>query len=330
MKAIVCEQRGPVETLDLKLEDVQEPRAREGEVLIDVEVCGVCRTDLHVIEGDLPIAKNPITPGHQVIGRRRDTGERVGVPWLHRSCGACRWCEAGQENLCDTPAFTGYHVDGGYAEAVAADPAFTYPIPEGLDPERTAPLLCAGVIGYRAFRRSNAKPGCRLGLYGFGASAHIVIQIARHYGCEVFVMTRGDEHRNLARSLGAAWVGDATEPPPRRLDSAILFAPAGEIVPAALSALDKGATLACAGIHLSDIPPLKYREHLFDERTLTSVTANTREDGRELLRLAVEIPIETSIELFPLEAAKEALIKLKNDGIRGAAVLRIRDLPRDR
>lgn len=323
MKAIVCEQRGPVETLKLELRDLPEPRPQAGEILVDVEVCGVCRTDLHVLEGDLPIAKNPIIPGHQVVGRRRDTGERVGVPWLHRSCGKCRWCVENRENLCDNPQFTGYHVDGGYAEVIAADPAFTYPIPEGLDSERAAPLLCAGVIGYRAFRRSNAKPGCRLGLYGFGASAHIVIQIARHFGCEVFVMTRAEEHRNLARSLGATWVGDAIEPPPDRLDSAILFAPAGEIVPAALSALDKGGTLACAGIHLSEIPPLDYQEHLFEERTLTSVTANTREDGCELFRLAAEIPIETSVEVFPLEGAQEALSKLKRDGVRGAAVLRV-------
>jgi propanol-preferring alcohol dehydrogenase len=324
VRAIVCNERGPIETLKFETRNLPEPEPREGEVLIDVEVCGVCRTDLHVIEGDLPIAKNPIVPGHQVVGRRRDTGERVGVPWLHRSCGVCRWCQAGNENLCDMPVFTGYHVDGGYAEVVVADPAFTYPIPEDLDPEGAAPLLCAGVIGYRAYRRSNARPGCRLGLYGFGASAHIVIQIARYFGCEVFVMTRGEKHRDLARSLGAKWVGDATESPPSRLDSAILFAPAGEIVPAALAALDKGGTLACAGIHLSNIPPLEYHKHLFDERTLTSVTANTREDGRELFRLAAEIPIHTSVEVYPLEAAPEALIKLKNDGIQGAAVLRIR------
>lgn len=321
MRAVVCGQRGPIESLQLGVREVPEPTPEPGEVLVDVEVCGVCRTDLHVIEGDLPVAKDPVIPGHQVIGRRRDTGERVGVPWLHRSCVRCRWCVEDKENLCDEPQFTGYHVDGGYAEVVAADPAFTYPISDDLQPERAAPLLCAGVIGYRAYLRSGARPGCRLGLYGFGASAHIVIQVARHFGCQVFVMTRGEGHRELARSLGAAWAGDATESPPTRLDSAILFAPAGEIVPAALAALDKGGTLACAGIHLSDIPPLEYQTHLFDERTLTTVTANTREDGRELLRLAAEIPIKTSIEVFPLEAAHEALTKLKNDGIQGAAVL---------
>lgn len=324
MRAVVCEGRGPVETLDLRVRDLPEPTPRQGEVLVDVEVCGVCRTDLHVLEGDLPVAKNPIVPGHQVVGVRRDSGERVGVPWLHRACGTCRWCRQGAENLCDTPEFTGYHIDGGYAEVVVADPAFAYAIPDGLPSEHVAPLLCAGIIGYRAYIRSRARPGCRLGLYGFGASAHIVIQIARYFGCEVFVMTRGERHRELARTLGAAWVGDAMGAPPLRLDSAILFAPAGEIVPVALAALDKGGTLACAGIHLSDIPSLNYQRHLFNERTITSVTANTREDGRELLRLAAEIPIQTSVEVFPLEQAKEALVKLKTDGIHGAAVLRVR------
>lgn len=321
MRAVVCDHRGPIESLDLSVREVAEPTPRRGEVLVDVEVCGVCRTDLHVLEGDLPTAKNPIIPGHQVIGIRRDTGERVGVPWLHRSCGACRWCRENRENLCDSPEFTGYDVDGGYAEVVAADPAFVYAISDDLPSEHAAPLLCAGIIGYRAFRRSGARAGCRLGLYGFGASAHIVIQVARHFGCEVFVMTRGERHRELARSLGAVWVGEGTEPPPTQLDSAILFAPAGEIVPAALAALDKGGTLACAGIHLSTITSLEYHTHLFNERTLTSVTANTRDDGRELFRLAAEIPIETSVETFPLDAAKEALMKLKGDGIQGAAVL---------
>ncbi|GIV01249.1 MAG: alcohol dehydrogenase [Fimbriimonadales bacterium] len=323
MRAVLVSSRGPVEDLPLTVTEAPEPIPTGSEVVVDVEVCGVCRTDLHVLEADLPVAKNPIIPGHQVIGRRRDTGERVGVAWLWSSCGRCRWCVSERENLCDEPTFTGYHKNGGYAESVVARPEFLYPIPETLDAAHTAPLLCAGIIGYRAFKRSGAVPGCKLGLYGFGASAHIVIQIARHYDCRVFVMTRGEKHQRLAANLGAAWVGGAYDLPPERLDAAILFAPAGEIVPVALEALDKGGTLASAGIHLSDIPNLQYQKHLFHEKTLTSVTANTREDGRELLKLAAEIPLRTSVEVFPLERAKEALVKLKTDGIEGAAVLAI-------
>ncbi len=323
MRAVLVSSRGPVEDLPLTVTEAPEPIPTGSEVVVDVEVCGVCRTDLHVLEADLPVAKNPIIPGHQVIGRRRDTGERVGVAWLWSSCGRCRWCVSERENLCDEPTFTGYHKNGGYAESVVARPEFLYPIPETLDAAHTAPLLCAGIIGYRAFKRSGAVPGCKLGLYGFGASAHIVIQVARHYDCRVFVMTRGEKHQRLAANLGAAWVGGAYDLPPERLDAAILFAPAGEIVPVALEALDKGGTLASAGIHLSDIPNLQYQKHLFHEKTLTSVTANTREDGRELLKLAAEIPLRTSVEVFPLERAKEALVKLKTDGIEGAAVLAI-------
>ncbi|HWP30648.1 MAG TPA: zinc-dependent alcohol dehydrogenase family protein [Fimbriimonadales bacterium] len=323
MKAMVCKRKAYVEEHPLELMEVPEPSPPEDSILIDVEVCGVCRTDLHVIEGELPVVKEPVIPGHQVIGRRIDTGERVGVAWLHKSCGECRYCKRGDENLCDSPLFTGYHVDGGYAEKVAAHPDFIYPIPEGLPSLQAAPLICAGIIGYRVFVRSRAKKGSRLALYGFGASAHIVIQIALHFGCEVFVITRGEKHRALAKEMGASWVGDASERPPVKFDSAILFAPAGELVPLALEALDKGGTLACSGIYMSQIPPLDYTEHLFQERTLTSVTANTRQDGYELFRLAVEIPIRTHVEEFPLESANDALVRLKNDEIRGAAVLRV-------
>jgi propanol-preferring alcohol dehydrogenase len=258
------------------------------------------------------------------VGVRRDTGERVGVAWLHRTCGACRFCERGEENLCIAPTFTGYHVDGGFAETVAAYPEFVYSIPEGVPGLQVAPLLCAGIIGYRAFKRSQAKKGSRVGLYGFGSSAHIVIQIAKHFGCEVFVMTRGEKHRQLAREMGATWVGDAYEKPPVALDSAILFAPVGELVPPALEALDRGGVLACAGIYVTDIPGLNYQQHLFQEKTLTSVTANTRSDGKELLQLAREIPLRTHVEEFPLAEANEALLKLKRDGIQGSAVLRVR------
>jgi propanol-preferring alcohol dehydrogenase len=324
MKAMVCTRRAPVEEAPLTLCEVEEPIPAENQVLVDVEYCGVCRTDLHVIEGDLPVAKDPVIPGHQVVGVRRDTGERVGVAWLHRTCGACRFCERGEENLCIAPTFTGYHVDGGFAETVAAYPEFVYSIPEGVPGLQVAPLLCAGIIGYRAFKRSQAKKGSRVGLYGFGSSAHIVIQIAKHFGCEVFVMTRGEKHRQLAREMGATWVGDAYEKPPVALDSAILFAPVGELVPPALEALDRGGVLACAGIYVTDIPGLNYQQHLFQEKTLTSVTANTRSDGKELLQLAREIPLRTHVEEFPLAEANEALLKLKRDGIQGSAVLRVR------
>ncbi|MEM4409136.1 MAG: zinc-dependent alcohol dehydrogenase family protein [Candidatus Caldarchaeum sp.] len=320
---MVCTRRAPIEERPLVLLDVEDPILAEGKVLVDVEYCGVCRTDLHVIEGDLPVAKEPIIPGHQVVGFRRDTCERVGVAWLHRTCGVCRFCLRGNENLCEMPTFTGYHVDGGFAETLAVYPDFIYPLPEGLSGLQAAPLLCAGIIGYRAFKRSRAEEGSRLGLYGFGSSAHIVIQIAKHKGCEVFVMTRGEKHRQLARELGATWVGDAYEPPPTLLDCAIVFAPVGELVPRALESLDRGGVLACAGIYMSDIPSLDYERHLFQERTLTSVTANTRRDGVELLKLAVEIPIETHVEEFPLAEANEALLRLKRDGIQGSAVLRV-------
>jgi propanol-preferring alcohol dehydrogenase len=271
-----------------------------------------------------------VIPGHEVVGRVERVGpgireprpgSRVGVAWLHRSCGHCRFCVRDAENLCLDPVFTGWDVDGGYAEHVVAPADFVYPLPEEVDPIEIAPLLCAGIIGYRAYVRSNARPGARLGLYGFGGSAHIVMQIARHRGCRVFVFSRGGEHRDHALALGAEWIGDSFARPPEPLDAAILFAPAGDLVPAALASLDRGGTLAIAGIHLSDVPPLDYRRHLFEERELRSVTANTREDGRELLRLGLEIPIRTTVQRYPLERANQALQDLKHDRIRGAAVL---------
>jgi propanol-preferring alcohol dehydrogenase len=307
---------------------VPEPGA--GEVLVRVEACGVCRTDLHVVEGELAPQRPEIVPGHQIVGRiercgdgvtslRR--GDRVGVAWLARSCGRCRFCARGDENLCEAPRFTGWHVDGGFAEYAVAAADFVYPLGDALAPRDVAPLLCAGIIGYRAFARSRVKPGGRLGLWGFGASAHIVIQIARHRGCEVFAFSRAPEHAAFARSLGAAWAGGSFEAPPAPLDAAIVFAPAGELVPAALERLDRGGTLALAGIHMSDVPRLDYQRHLFQERTVTSVTANTRADGRALLALAAEIPIRTETTLYPLARANEALADLAGDRIRGAAVL---------
>lgn len=332
MKAMQVEGRKPVEQKPLELVELPVPEPQVGEVLIRVEVCGICRTDLHVIEGELPIHKNPVIPGHQVVGRieslgpdarRFKVGDRIGVAWLYRSCGDCSYCHRGNENLCENPCFTGYDVDGGYAEYMVAPEGFIYPLPKDLPAHQVAPLLCGGIIGFRALRRSNIKNGERLGLYGFGASAHVVIQVARHWDCEVFVCTRGERHRKLAEELGAAWVGEASDRPPKKLNGAILFAPAGELVPVALEALDKGGTLALAGIHMTDIPSLNYGKHLFQERCIQSVTANTRQDGEELLRLAREIPIQTHTELFPLERANEALMQLKHDGIQGAGVLQI-------
>jgi propanol-preferring alcohol dehydrogenase len=295
-----------------------------------VRVCGVCRTDLHVVLGDLPPRRAGVIPGHEVVGvvdrlgpgaRRFRQGDRIGVAWLHRACGRCRFCARGAENLCLDPLFTGWDVDGGYAQYVVAPEDFVYALPAGLGDRELAPLLCAGIIGYRAWLRSGARRGGRLGLFGFGGSAHIVIQIARHFGCEVFVFSRGERHQALARELGASWVGGSEERAPTPLDAAILFAPVGELVPPALEALDRGGVLAVAGIHLTDVPPLDYARHLFQERELRSVTANTRADGEALLRLAAEIPIRTHTIPYPLEAGAQALLDLAQDRIRGAAVL---------
>jgi alcohol dehydrogenase, propanol-preferring len=332
MRAMVLEAPAPAEASPLRLEERPPPEPGAGEVLVRVEVCGVCRTDLHVVEGDLPPRRPRVVPGHEVVGRvarlgagaqRFRDGERVGVAWLHRSCGRCRFCKRGAENLCLDPRFTGWEVDGGYQELIVAPEAFCYALPDELDAHTLAPLLCAGIIGYRAYVRSGIRPGGRLGLYGFGGSAHLVIQIARHHDVSVYVVSRGERHQSLARSLGATWVGTAGERPPEPLDAAILFAPAGEIVPAALEALDRGGALAVAGIHLSEVPALDYARHLFQERELRSVTANTRADGESLLRLAREVPLRAHTVAYPLARANEALVDLKQDRIRGAAVLEL-------
>src|SRR5262245_23628548 len=332
MRAMSLRAPRPVESRPLEAIEKPAPDPGPDEVRVAVEVCGVCRTDLHLVEGELAPRRAGVVPGHQVVGRVEARGssakrfreaDRVGVAWLRRSCGVCRFCASGRENLCLAPQFTGWDADGGYAERVTVPEAFAYPLPAALSPEQTAPLLCAGIIGYRAYVRSRIQPGGRLGLYGFGGSAHIVIQIARHHGCQVFVVTRGGVHRELAESLGAAWVGEAGETPPKPLDGAILFAPAGNLVPVALAALDRGATLAIACIHLSPIPSLDYAAHLFHERSLCSVTANTRADGEALLALAAEIPIRTHLQPYALEAANEALVDLKHDRVRGSALLRI-------
>ena len=301
------------------------PATAEGEVLVRVSACGVCRTDLHVVEGDLPLKRVPITPGHQIVGTIEGTGQRVGIAWLHRTCGRCQFCLSGRENLCVDAEFTGWTRNGGFAEFVTAPADFVYPLPDNFPDLQAAPLLCAGIIGYRALKLADIKSwtGARLGIYGFGAAGHVCIQIARARGADVYVATRDREkHQALAEELGAAWVGDTFDQPPVKLDAAIIFAPAGEIVPAALKALDKGAALVLGGIHMSPIPQFEY-PLIYGERMIRSVANNTREDGREFLREAAAISVRTSVEEFSLEDANDALIALKHDAIKGAAVLRV-------
>jgi propanol-preferring alcohol dehydrogenase len=318
----------PVETNPLILSDVPTPDPGSGEVLVRVSACGICRTDLHVVEGELEPRKSPITPGHQVVGivERGGThfapGSRVGVAWLHRTDGVCEYCRSKRENLCDKAEFTGYTVDGGYAEYILASEDFVYPIPDGFHDLQAAPLLCAGIIGFRCLRVSGIAAGGRLGLYGFGAAAHVAIQTARYWGVEVFACTRDVRHQRLAMELGATWAGGADAEPPVKLDAAIMFAPAGELVIPALRALKKGGTVVLGGIHMSPIPSLDY-ELLYHERVLRSVANNTRQDGHDFLKLAAEIPIRTQVEVFPLAEANRALNSLKNDAIRGAAVLQV-------
>lgn len=334
MRAMAVVSPGPIERHPLRLVALPTPQPGRGQVLIRVEACGVCRTDLHVAEGDLPARRSPIVPGHEVVGhvvacgpdaQQVREGDRVGVAWLHATCGQCRFCNRGDENLCLAPRFTGYHEHGGYAEYMVAPAAFVYALPEDVSSVETAPFLCAGIIGYRALQHCGIEAGGRLGLYGFGGSAHIVLQIARHRNCEVAVVTRGERHRNLARQMGATWVGGLSDPLPHVLDAAIVFAPAGDVVPPALAALDRGGTLALAGVYMTEIPPLDYARTLFYERTVCSVTANTRADGRALLDLARRIPLHTRTEEFPLSEATEALHRLKAGRISGAAVLRVSD-----
>ena len=331
MKACMLRSPAAIETNPLECTEVPMPQPKSGEVLVLVRACGVCRTDLHLIEGELPPRKSPVIPGQQVVGviekraedaQRFALGARVGVAWLHRTDGTCEYCRAGVENLCDNPMFTGYSVDGGYAEFIVAPEDFVYAIPEGFPDEQAAPLLCAGIIGFRSLRLSGVKRGSRLGFYGFGAAAHVAIQVARHWGLEVFASTRDARHQKLAMELGAAWAGGTFDEPPKKLDAAIVFAPAGEIVPAALKALKKGGTLVLGGIHMSPIPSFSY-DLLYQERMIRSVANNTRKDGEDFLRVASEIPIRTRIQIFPLSEANRVLNALKNDAIPGAAVLRI-------
>jgi propanol-preferring alcohol dehydrogenase len=329
MKACLLRSPAPVESQPLEYAEVRTPVPQRDEVLVRVRACGVCRTDLHVVEGELPPRRAPVIPGHQAVGvveqlgaqaKRLRVGARVGVPWLHRTCGACEFCRAGRENLCDAAVFTGYTADGGFAEYLIAPEGFVYPIPDGFGDLDAAPLLCAGIIGFRCLRAAEIRLGAVLGLYGFGAAAHVAVQVARHWGATVFAFTRDPQHQQHARDLGAAWAGSSSEAPPEKLDAAIIFAPAGELVPAALRVLKKGGTVVLGGIHMSPIPPLEY-SLLYHERVLRSVANNTRQDGEDFLRVAAKIPIRTEVELFPLREANAALVALKRSTFRGAAVL---------
>ena len=315
----------------LRLVDRDLPSPGPGQILLRVAACGVCRTDLHIVDGELPALAHPVVPGHEVVGRvvergggpeaeRFAVGSRVGVPWLGWTCGVCRYCRSGRENLCDDARFTGYHLDGGYADYVLADARYCFPIPDGYTDAEAAPLLCAGLIGYRALRQAGDAE--RIGIYGFGAAAHIVAQIARHEGREVYAFVRpGDEAAQaFARAMGAAWAGGSDEPPPEPLDAALIFAPVGALVPAALAATVKGGTVVCGGIHMSPIPQFPY-ELLWGERRIVSVANLTRWDGEELLALAPRIPIRTSVQEYPLDQANAALDALRRGRLQGAAVL---------
>jgi propanol-preferring alcohol dehydrogenase len=330
MKALLLRRPVPAEHSPLETIELPTPVPRDDEILLRVRACGVCRTDLHTVEGEIA-AKLPIVPGHEIVGtvekagaqvREFTVGQRVGIPWLHRACGECDYCRSGRENLCERAKFTGFHVNGGYGDFAVAPAAFAVKLPDKFSDAEAAPLLCAGIVGFRALRLSSVRPQQRLGLYGFGASAHIVIQIAFHWQCEVFVATRGAEHQRLAKSLGAAWVGRAEEVPDATLDAAVMYAPAGTLVPEALRALRKGGTLALGGIYMTPIPELKY-EMLYGERIVRSVANATRDDAQELMRLAAEIPLRTNVQTFPLEQANHALLALKKGEISGAGVLMV-------
>ena len=332
MRAWVVDEPRPIHERPLALVDREAPEPGPGEVRVRVLASGVCRTDLHVAEGDLEMRRPGVVPGHEVVGQvdrrgpgatRFEVGERVGVAWLRATCGTCRPCRRGAENLCHDPRFTGWTDDGGYADHAVVDEAYAYRIPDGFDDLQAAPLLCAGIIGYRALARSGFAPGDRLGIWGFGGSAHLTAQLALGMGAELYVVTRSEAGREHAAALGATWTGGLEEQPPLPLDAAISFAPAGEVVPAALASLDRGAVLALAGIHVSRIPVLDYRRHLFDERELRSVTANTRADGERFLTLAGRLGVQATAVPYAFEDAQQALTDLADGRFAGAAVLRV-------
>lgn len=330
MKAMLLKKPKSLDRGPLEFVEMHDPEPKENEIRVKVSVCGVCHTDLHTVVGELCSPLKKVIPGHQVVGtvdrmgsgaKRFKEGDRVGIAWLHQTCRECEFCRRDKENLCPDAEFTGFHVHGGFAEYTVVHEEFAYPIPDVFEDLEAAPLLCAGIIGYRSLVLSGARPGDRLGLYGFGAAAHIVIQIAKYQGMEVFVFSRGEHHLEMARELGASWTGKAGDRPPDKLHSSIIFAPAGPIVPEALKWLEKGGTLALGGIYMSPVPELDYTEHLYDEKVLRSVTASTRLDGEELLRIAAEIPVKTRTQPFKLEEANKALQQLDKGGINGAAVL---------
>ena len=332
MRAMVLAASGPAAGRPLELRDAPVPEIGPEDILIRVRACGVCHTDLHAVEGELPDAKLPLVPGHEVVGvverageraMRFKAGDRVGAAWLRSACGGCRFCRSGRENLCEAARFNGYHADGGYAEFMAVPEMFAYAVPERFGDEEAAPLMCAGIVGYRALALSGFERGGTVGLYGFGASAHIALQVAKHRGAKVFVFSRGEAHRKLALDLGADWTGTAADDPPEKLTSAVIFAPVGALYLDALRVLDRGGTAASAGIHMSPVPELDYDRLLYHERRMVSVANATRADGEALLKLAAEIPIRTTVRVFPLEAANEALALLKAGQIDGAAVLKV-------
>jgi propanol-preferring alcohol dehydrogenase len=331
MRAWVLNAAALLEERPLRLTDLPDPEPEPNEIVVDVECCGLCRTDIHVCEGEIPLPVLPIVPGHQVVGRvqRRGTnarrfqkGDRVGLAWLHETCQACPDCHRGDENLCQNARFTGYHANGGFAERVKVPEAYAYAMPTG-DALSQAPLLCAGIIGFRALRQADVTKDETVGLYGFGSSAHIALQVAQARGNRVMVVTRGEKHRDLAREMGAVWVGDSGDTPPEPMDRAVIFAPAGELVPAALEAVRWGGTVASAAIHMSNIPEMDYTKHIFGERTLRSTTASTRRDGEELLELADKV--RTEVTVFPFQDCNEGLLAIKQDRIQGSAVLRVKD-----
>jgi alcohol dehydrogenase, propanol-preferring len=330
MKAMVLNQTAPIQSDPLQWTEVPLPVPGPREARLKVRCCAICRTDLHVIEGDLPAQKRPVIPGHQIVGivdalgpdcQRLEVGMRIGVAWLRHTCGICRFCTSGRENLCELSRYTGYHADGGFAEYAVVPEDFAYELPDTYDDLHLAPLLCAGIIGYRSMKRCNLRPGGKLGIFGFGSSAHIVMQLARHRGHEVYVVSRAEKHQDLAREMGAAWCGADAAGLPARLDGAIIFAPVGSLVPAALDALDGGSAVALAGIHMTPIPQMDYHAHLYRERDIHPVTANTRQDGRELLAEAAASSVQPHIVEYPLQKANVALRDMKEDRINGTGVL---------
>lgn len=331
MQAMVLQSPRPIDENPLVLIDVPAPVPGPGQLRLRVDVCGVCHTDLHTVEGELELPKLPLIPGHQIVGTvdesgagvtRFRLGDRVGVAWLHSACGKCDFCQRGLENLCPDARFTGLHVDGGYAQYTLAEEHFAYTIPERFSAEEASPLLCAGIIGYRALRLSEIRPGENLGLYGFGASAHIALQVARHWGCAVYVFTRGEHHRRLAAELGAVWTGSAQNAPPVAMDASVTFAPVGSLIPLALRHLRPGGTLAINAIYMTPLPEMPYTT-IYQERTLRSVTNFTSQDAVEFLKIAADVPVRTEVELFPLSDANRVLQKLKRSEIRGAAALKM-------